>query len=148
MGSFRIRERDLAMAELKTKRNKGNVETFLNNVSDEKKRQDSFKILELMKQITGKDPEMWGDSIVGFGIYRYKSGRSGEWFKVGFSPRKQNLSVYLMEGFSKYDDLLQKFGKYKMGKSCLYINKLDDIDQDVLKELIKLSYTDMTDKYD
>ena len=133
------------MAELKTKRNKGNVEAFLNNVSDEKKRQDSFKILELMKQITGKDPEMWGDSIVGFGSYHYKyaSGREGDWFVTGFSPRKQNLTLYIMPGFDEYEQLLGKLGKHSIGKSCLYVKKVEDIDLDVLKELVKKSVDHM-----
>lgn len=133
------------MAELKTKRNKGDVETFLNNVPDEKKRQDSFTVLELMKQVTGKKPEMWGDSIVGFGSYHYKyaSGREGDWFVTGFSPRKQNLTLYIMPGFDKYDTLLSKLGKHSTGKSCLYIKKIEDVDVDVLKELVKQSVAHM-----
>jgi hypothetical protein len=133
------------MAELKTKRNKGDVEAFLNNVSDEKKRQDSFTILELMKQVTGKEPEMWGDSIVGFGSYHYKyaSGREGDWFVTGFSPRKQNLTLYIMSGFDEYDQLLSKLGKHSTGKSCLYIKKIEDVDVDVLTELVKKSVDHM-----
>lgn len=133
------------MTELKTKRNKGDVEAFLNSVPEEKKRQDSFTILELMKKITGEQPEMWGESIVGFGSYRYKyeSGREGDWFMTGFSPRKQNLTLYIMSGFDEYDHLLGKLGKYKTGKSCLYIKKIDDIDQDVLRELVKKSVEHM-----
>ena len=133
------------MAELKTKRNKGDVETFLNNVPDEKKRQDSFTVLELMKQVTGKKPEMWGDSIVGFGSYHYKyaSGREGDWFVTGFSPRKQNLTLYIMPGFDIYDTLLSKLGKHSTGKSCLYIKKIEDVDVDVLKELVKQSVAHM-----
>ncbi len=133
------------MAELKTKRNKGDVETFLNNVPDERKRQDSFSILELMQQVTGKEPEMWGDSIVGFGSYhyKYKSGREGDWFLTGFSPRKQNLTLYIMSGFDEYDQLLSKLGKHSTGKSCLYIKKFKDVDMDVLKELVKKSVEHM-----
>ena len=133
------------MAELKTKRNKGNVEAFLNSVVDEKKRQDSFTILELMKQVTGKEPEMWGDSIVGFGSYHYKyaSGREGDWFVTGFSPRKQNLTLYIMSGFDEYHQLLGKLGKYSTGKSCLYIKKMEDVEYDVLKELVKRSVEHM-----
>jgi len=129
------------MAELKTKRNKGDVEAFLNSVDDEKKRQDSFTILELMKKVTGKEPEMWGDSIIGFGNYHYKyaSGREGDWFLTGFSPRVQNLTLYIMAGFDDYDQLLGKLGKHSTGKSCLYIKKIEDIDIDVLKELVKQS---------
>ena len=133
------------MADLKTKRTRGNVEAFLNSVTDEKKRQDSFAILELMKQVTGEQPEMWGESIVGFGSYHYKyeSGREGDWFITGFSPRKQSLTLYIMSGFGEYDHLLGKLGKYKTGKSCLYIKKIDDIDQDVLKELVQKSVEHM-----
>ncbi|MGD8404154.1 MAG: DUF1801 domain-containing protein [Anaerolineales bacterium] len=133
------------MAELKTKRNKGDVEAFLNSVSDERKREDSFAILDLMKQTTGKEPEMWGDSIVGFGSYhyKYKSGREGDWFLTGFSPRKQNLTLYIMSGFDEYDQLLSKLGKHSTGKSCLYIKKIEDVDVDVLKELVQKSVEHM-----
>ena len=133
------------MTELKTKRNKGDVEAFLNNVSDEKKREDSFKVLELMKRVTRKEPEMWGDSIVGFGSYHYKyaSGREGDWFVTGFSPRKQNLTLYIMSGFDEYDQLLSKLGKHSTGKSCLYIKKIEDVDVDVLTELVKKSVEHM-----
>lgn len=133
------------MAELKTKRNKGDVQAFLNSVPDEKKRQDSFAILELMKQVTGKEPEMWGDSIVGFGSYhyKYKSGREGDWFLTGFSPRKQNITLYIMAGFDEYDKLLNKLGKHTTGKSCLYVKKIEDVDADVLKELVRQSVEHM-----
>ena len=133
------------MAELKTNPNDQSVEGFLNKVPDEKKRQDSFAILELMKQVTGNEPIMWGDSIVGFGTYKYKyaSGRKGEWPITGFSPRKQNLTLYIMSGFDEYDNLLNKLGKHSTGKSCLYIKKMEDIDQDVLRELISKSVEHM-----
>jgi hypothetical protein len=133
------------MAELKTKRNEGDVEAFLNAVPDEKKRQDSFAILELMKQVTGEEPVMWGDSIVGFGSYHYKyaSGREGDWFLTGFSPRKQNLTLYIMAGFDEFEHLLSKLGKHSTGKSCLYVKKLDDVDTNVLKELVKQSVEHM-----
>ena len=133
------------MAELKTKPNDQSVEGFLNKVPDEKKRQDSFTILELMKQVTGDKPIMWGDSIIGFGTYKYKyaSGRQGEWPVTGFSPRKQNLTIYIMSGFDEYDDLLTQLGKHSTGKSCLYIKKMEDIDQDVLRELISKSVEHM-----
>lgn len=129
------------MAELKTKPNAANVEDFLKQVENPKKREDSFKILTLMKEITGAEPVMWGPSIIGFGTYRYKyeSGREADWFLTGFSPRKQNLTLYIMSGFKKYDELLSKLGKYKTGKSCLYINKIEDIDIEVLKEMIENS---------
>lgn len=133
------------MAELKTKRNKGDVQTYLNSVENEVKRQDSFTIMELMKEVTGEEPEMWGDSIVGYGTYHYKyaSGREGDWFLTGFAPRKQNLTLYIMAGFDQYDNLLGDLGKYKTGKSCLYINKLEDVNQDVLRELVRQSVEHM-----
>jgi hypothetical protein len=129
------------VAELKTQRNDASVEDFLRGVSSDKRREDSFTILELMRDITGEDPAMWGTSIVGFGSYRYKyaSGREGEWPLVGFSPRKRNLTLYIMSGFDEYDALLADLGKYRTGKSCLYINKLEDVDLSILRELVKQS---------
>jgi len=129
------------MAELKTKKNKASVTKFLDGVKDEKKREDSYIILKLMKQITKADPKMWGTSMIGFGSYHYKyaSGREGNWFVTGFSPRKQSLTLYIMAGISKYPDLLKKLGKFKTGKGCLYINKIEDVDIKILKELIKQS---------
>ena len=126
------------MAELKTTRNAQDVVAFLDGVSDEKRRQDCYTILRLMQEVTQTAPQMWGDSIVGFGSYHYKyaSGREGDWFVTGFSPRKQNLTLYLMSGFERHDELLSKLGKYKIGKSCLYINRLSDVDQAVLRELV------------
>jgi hypothetical protein len=132
---------DETMTQLKTQKNDASVNEFLNAVSNERKRKDSFAILELMRDITGEEPAMWGTSIVGFGSYRYKyaSGREGEWFQVGFSPRKQNLTLYVMSGFDEYDSLLAKLGKHKTGKSCLYINKLTDVDLPTLRELVRQS---------
>lgn len=129
------------MAELQTKENSEDVAGFLDGVADEKRRQDCFTLLELMKKVTGADPKMWGASIIGFGNYHYKydSGREGDWFVAGFSPRKNNLTLYIMSGFARYDELLAKLGKHKTGKSCLYIKKLDDIDTGVLAELIERS---------
>ena len=137
------------MAELKTKRNDESVEDFLNSVEDEQKKKDSFEVLNIMEQITGAEPKMWGSSIVGFGNYHYvyDSGREGDWFIAGFSPRKQALTLYIMAGFSRYDELLQKLGKYKTGKSCLYVKNLQDIDLEVLKELIRSSVEYMREKY-
>ena len=133
------------MSDLKTQPTDNSAEVFLNTVENQKRKMDSFEILELMKQVTGEEPTMWGDSIIGFGSYDYKyaSGREGSWFLVGFSPRKQNLTLYIMSGFEQYDELLSKLGKYKTGKSCLYINKLEDVDQDVLKKLVKESVDHM-----
>ncbi len=129
------------MPDIKTKQMPNNVEDFINNLPDEKRRKDCFTILNLMSTATQASPKMWGGSIVGFGEYHYKyeSGREGDWFMVGFSPRKQNLTLYVVDGFPKYAELLGRLGKHKTGKSCLYINKLDDIDLDVLKELISQS---------
>ena len=133
------------MSEVKTKPNKAKVEDYLNGVENDTKREDSFAILELMKQVTGVEPIMWGDSIVGFGTYKYKyaSGKEGEWMVTGFSPRKQNLTLYIMSGFDEYDGLLEKLGKHTTGKSCLYIKKLEDVDQDVLRELVGKSVDHM-----
>ncbi|MFN2118805.1 MAG: DUF1801 domain-containing protein [Anaerolineales bacterium] len=129
------------MAELKTRPNKRSVEAFLRAVKDEKRRGDAFSLLGLMREVTGAAPEMWGDSIVGFGRYhyRYESGREGEWFLTGFSPRRQNLTIYIMPGFERYRDLLKKLGKHRTGKSCLYLNSLSEVDLPTLKKLIRQS---------
>ncbi len=129
------------MAELKTKKNRGSVTAFLNAVEDNQRRADSKKIAKLMREVTGERASMWGESIVGYGSYHYKyaSGREGETFVAGFSPRKQALTLYIMAGFSRYDDMLAKLGKFKHGKSCLYIKKLTDVDMDVLRELVAAS---------
>lgn len=126
------------MAELKTKPTEQSVEEFLNRVENEKKRADSFTILKLMKDVTKAQPKMWGPSIVGFGKYHYKyeSGREGDWFLTGFSPRKQNLTLYIMSGFRRHGELMKKLGKYKTGKGCLYVNRLEDIDLSTLKKLV------------
>jgi hypothetical protein len=133
------------MSDPKTKKNNASVETFLEDVGHERKREDSFTILELMREVTGEEGSMWGSSIIGFGSYQYKyaSGREGEWFLTGFSPRKQNLTLYIMPGFEHYDSLLKKLGKFKTGKSCLYINKLEDVNLDVLRDLVKRSVEHM-----
>ena len=131
------------MAENKTQKNTASIVDFLNNLPDEKKRQDSFTLLELIKQVSGTEPKMWGPSIIGFGDmhYKYESGREGDWFLVGFSPRKQNLTLYITGGFPKYTDLLGQLGKHKTGKGCLYINKLSDVNLEVLKKMISQSIT-------
>lgn len=133
------------MAELKTQKNKQSVKEFLNSVEDERKREDSWKIHELMKKITGEEPSMWGDSIVGFGAhrYRYATGREGDWFQVGFSPRKANLTLYLTTSVDDYETLLKRLGKHKTGKGCLYINKLSDVDLKTLEELVKAAVKKM-----
>jgi hypothetical protein len=131
----------MAKTEIKTKMNDASVTKFINSVPDEQKRKESFEILKLMNQITKEEPKMWGTSIVGFGSYRYKgkSGREGDWMLIGFSPRKQNLTLYLMHGMDKHSGLLKKLGKFTTGMGCLYIKRLDDVDRKVLKELIQAS---------
>ena len=135
------------MAELKTQDNDASVDDYLNSVENEKKREASFVVKELMEDVTGEEARMWGDSIVGFGHYHYKyaSGRDAEWMLVGFAPRKRNLTLYIMSGFDEYDDLLGELGKHSTGKSCLYINKLEDIDMDVLRDLVDKSVQHMRD---
>lgn len=131
----------MAKAELKTKLNDASVTEFLNTVTDEQKRNDCFEVLNMMKQITKEEPKMWGTSIVGFGSYHYKgkSGREGDWMLIGFSPRKQNLTLYLMGGFDTHADLLKKLGKFTTGAGCLYVKTLNDVDKKVLKELFRAS---------
>ena len=126
------------MAELKTKPNDGDVEAFLAALEDAQKRSDSLVLLDLFRTVTGEPPKMWGTAIVGFGDYHYAyaSGREGDWFVTGFSPRKQNLTLYCMGGYEPHGELLARLGKHKMGKGCLYINRLKDVDLDVLRELV------------
>jgi len=133
------------MAELKTKPTTESVEKFLNGIADAQRRRDCFRVLEIMKAATKAEPAMWGTSIVGFGRYNYKyeSGTKGEWFLVGFSPRKQDLTLYIMSGLERYSELLKKLGKHKTGRACLYIKKLDDVDLSTLKRLIKQSLADI-----
>lgn len=131
----------MAKTELKTKVNDASVTKFIEGVTDEAKRNDCFEILKMMQQVTKEEPKMWGATIVGFGSYHYKgkSGREGDWMLTGFSPRKQNLTLYLMSGFDTHTDLLKKLGKFSTSAGCLYIKKLDDVDRRVLKELVKAS---------
>jgi len=131
------------MAENKTQKTKLSVEDFINSVDHEGKRKDAFEILKMMKQVTGEEPKMWGTAIIGFGDlhYKYASGREGDWFKCGFSQRKAKISMYLMGcDISKAQEMLDRLGKHKTGKGCLYINKLADVNMEVLKELVKESY--------
>ena len=131
------------MAENKTTPNDQSVEDFLNAIADEQKRNDSFMLVDLMREITRLEPQIWGSSIVGFGSYHYKyaSGREGDMMLVGFSPRKQNLTIYNMGGIDSDDTLLKKLGKHTTGKGCLYIKRLDDVDLPTLKSLIEASFT-------
>lgn len=137
------------MSTIKTTVNDADVTKFINQVTDETKRQDTFTLLEIFSRITGEEPKMWGSSIIGFGQYHYKSEKSrqeGDWMLTGFSPRKQNLTLYIMPGFDNYTDLLKYLGKHKTSKGCLYINKLADVDQKTLEKLIQKSFKDMKDK--
>lgn len=137
------------MAELKTKKTNASVTAFINKVKNKQRKKDCFVVLEMMKEITGNEPKMWGPSIVGFGTYHYvyASGREGDWMITGFSPRVQSLTLYIMPGFNKYDKLMSKLGKHKTGKSCLYISKLADVDTAILKQLIKSSVQSIKKRY-
>ena len=137
------------MSDMKTIENDRDVNAFIEHIDHEQRKLDSLTLLPIMQELTGEEPRMWGDTIVGFGKYRYeyKSGRKGEFFKLGFSPRKNKMTVYIMPGFAQYESLLETLGKHKTGRSCLYINKLADINIEVLKTLITESYTYMNEKY-
>lgn len=137
------------MAELKTKENKASIKQFIDSIENISRRKDCLITKKIMQDITGKRASMWGDSIVGFGRYHYKyaSGREGDFFVTGFSPRKQNFTIYIMPGYTDYQHLLKKIGKHKLGKSCLYVKSLDDIDLDILKELIAASVEQMKTLY-
>lgn len=126
------------MAELKTKVNEGSVKGFLDSIADESKRKDSYLLFQMMEKATKNQARMWGDSIVGFGDYHYvgKSGREGDWFLAGLSPRKQNLTLYMLGGWEQHNELLAKLGKHSLGKGCLYIKRLEDVDLSVLNKLI------------
>lgn len=129
------------MAEIKTKATNVSVKKFIDSVDDEQKRKDSYVLVDMMKKITGEEPKMWGPSIIGFGKYRYKyeSGHGGEMCIAGFSPRKAAFSIYLLPGNDRSPELMKKLGMYKMGKACLYVKRLSDVDLKVLEELIKIS---------
>ncbi len=130
------------MAKLKTQPNDDSVEAFVAAIADQTKREDAATLTSLMSAVTGLPPTMWGDAMVGFGSYdyTYASGRTGVWFTIGFSPRKQSLTIYLMDGFEKYESLLAKLGKHSVSKSCLYIKRLSDVDMTVLEELVRRSF--------
>ena len=136
------------MAEPKTKKTDASVAAFLDAVADPRRREDARAVLALMKRITGEEPKMWGTSIVGFGsyTYTYASGQTGDWPIAGFSPRKQALTLYLMPGFEKDADLMKRLGKHKTGKSCLYLNRLADVDAGVLEELVRRSVERMRNR--
>ena len=132
-------------ADLKTKKTTQSVSRFIDDIEDEGRREDCRRVLDLMMKATGAEPKMWGESVVGFGDYhyRYDSGRENDWFVTGFSPRKQNLTLYFMTGLDRYESLLKRLGKHKTGKGCLYIRNLDDIDIGVLRELVTTSARDL-----
>ena len=135
-------EKKTKLAEIKTKPTSASVEDFINKIKDEQKRKDSFVLLEMMKKATGEEPVLWGSSVIGFGIKRYKStttGREVDWLRIGFSPRKANLSLYISVGIKEHAAALKKLGKHKTGVGCLYINKLEDINMKVLKGMIDAS---------
>ena len=136
------------MAELKTKRTTASVSAFLKRIPDPARRRDCLTIKRMMEQVTRSKAKMWGPSIVGFGTYKYQypNGREAEWMLTGFSPRKQNLTLYIMSGFEQRDELLNKLGKHKTGKACLYINRLDDVHLPTLKKLIQHSFKHMMAK--
>ncbi len=137
------------MAEPKTKPSKQSVAAFLKKVPDAQKREDAAALVDIMRKATKAEPVMWGSSIIGFGSYRYKyaSGREGDWPIIGLSPRKQNLTLYIMVGFAEFEDLLAKLGKHTTGSSCLYIRRLADIDVPTLKKLITKSIAKMQEKH-
>ncbi len=129
------------MSDPKTKKTGASVAGFLKTVHDDRRRRDCRTIIDMMQEITAEKPKMWGPTMIGFGSYHYKydSGREGDWFVTGVSPRKANLTLYLMAGFADFEKLLEKLGKYRTGKACLYIKTLEEVDQAVLKRLIKES---------
>ncbi|MEJ2539603.1 MAG: DUF1801 domain-containing protein [Gemmatimonadota bacterium] len=137
------------MAEPKTVPNDGDVEAFLASVENDQRRGDCRQVMEMMAAVTGHEPRMWGDSLIGFGSYHYvyASGREGDWPLTAVSPRKQNLTVYIMSGFDGTDHLLARLGRHRTGKSCLYLNRLDTVDLDVLRELVENSVDIMRERH-
>lgn len=129
------------MAELKTTETRASVAAFLKSITDERRRTDAMAVAAMMKSVTRAEPKMWGTSIVGYGRqhYKYASGREGDWFRTGFSPRKDSLTLYITSGIEQYPDLTEKLGKFKAGRACLYIRQLSDVDRKVLRQLIARS---------
>lgn len=138
------------MAELKTRPTKASVSAFINSIEDKQKRADARKVASMMRRATGSRARMWGESIVGYGSYSYTNtqGKDFEWMLTGFSPRKTALTIYVMPGFSGYDSLMSRLGKYKTGKSCLYVKRLSDVNEKVLEQLIGRSVQTMRKKYE
>jgi hypothetical protein len=141
--------RSVGMAELKTRQTRASVDKFLGAIKDEQVREDCMTLVDIMQKATGAPPQMWGTSIVGFGSYRYgyASGREVDWMLTAFSPRKQNLTLYIMPGFDGYDDLMARLGKHSCGKSCLYIKRLSDVHLPTLKKLVGSSVRYLKKKY-
>lgn len=137
------------MAENKNVANAGDVQAFLAGVESEKRREDAYLLLDLMSEIAGMTPTMWGENMIGFGRYHYKyaSGREGDYFLTGFSPRKSSMSIYIIPGFKSYGKLLEKLGKHKHSVSCLYVTRLENIDLDALCEMVRQSIVDMKEMY-
>lgn len=136
------------MSELKTRPTDADVEAFLDSAAQGQRREDCAAVVDIMRRVTGEEPRLWGTSIVGFGSYRYPAkGGTAEWLITGFSPRKTNLTLYIMTGFDRAPDLMAKLGSYKTGVSCLYLKKLDDIDRDVLTQLVTESVAAMRVRY-
>lgn len=137
------------MAEPKTQPTEQDVQQFLDAIEDPQRRSDSLAMDRIMREVSGEPPQMWGPSIVGYGRYhyRYDSGREGDWMATGFSPRKNALTLYIMSGFSRYEELMNELGKYSTGKSCLYVKKLEDVDLAVLKQLIAQSLAYIRERY-
>ena len=127
------------MAEIKTQKTTADVENFLNGIDNEKKRADCFRLLDIMRRITGCEPAIWGEAIVGFGDYHYhyKSGREGDWFHIGFAPRKQALTLYMTHGFASKEEMLARLGKHKTSGGCVYVKSLEDVDINVLEEMLR-----------
>jgi hypothetical protein len=139
----------MAKSDNKTQASTGSVDAFLDSVEPERKREEARQLDQLFQKVTGWRPRMWGPSMIGYGEYhyRYESGREGDFLATGFSPRKANLTVYIMPGYGDYGPILERLGKHKLGRSCLYINTLADIDLDVLAELIRFGLKDLGEKY-
>lgn len=140
----------MTKSKLKTTQTEKSVNAFIAAIEHEKRRADAIELLRIFNQVTGLKPKMWGGSMIGYGRYRYRyeSGREGEYFMTGFSPRKANCTIYIMPGYQDLSSMLERLGKHKTGKSCLYINKLSDIDCDVLVEIIEFGLGYMRSHYE
>lgn len=133
----------------KTQPTSTSIAEFIESLDDERRQSECNQLVELMREESGQEPVLWGPAIIGFGQYhyRYESGREGDFMRVGFSPRKQNLSIYIIPGFKPYQAVLERLGKHKLGKSCLYIKRLEDVDISALRELVRQSLADMNERY-